>query len=125
MQAIETLLKARADGYAAPLGELDEKVSGKHFKKGSAYCEATVGGKHAFKKVRDSAIEAGTVLEDDEEAGVITLMAKGGAGGMAPVLLVALVEGNKVTLGAYSKEGLIPQHAAKELVTSFAKTVTC
>ena len=91
MQKIETLLKARADSYAASLGELDEKASDKHFRKGSAYGEATVKSAHIFKKVRDSAIETGTVLEDDESAGIVAVMTKGGAGGMAPVLLVALV----------------------------------
>lgn len=119
MAKIETLLREIANEYAASLGELDVKVSEKHFKKGSAYGEAEVSGARPFKKVRDAAIDLGTVLKEDEGLGLVAVMAKGGAGSMAPVILIVLVQGEKVTMGAYSKEGLIPQYAARGIIKAF------
>ncbi|OUN88455.1 hypothetical protein [[Collinsella] massiliensis] len=123
MEDLSGLLKKAADDYAAALGELDYRVQEKAFSKGSFFSEARVDGCNQYKTVRDALIDAGTVLLDDEEQGIALAMLKGGAGGMAPVLLLAKVEGNEVSLGAYSKEGLIRQHAAKKAVESLKKNL--
>lgn len=124
MANVKDLLRKAADDYAPSLGELDSHVSDKAFAKGAFFSETTAVGDSPFKSVRDAAVDAGTMLLEDELAGVVLSMLKGGAGGMAPVILAAVVKGGVVTLGAYSKEGLIHQHAAKRAVESFETSLS-
>lgn len=124
MTKVETLLREYANEYAAALSELHDEVSDRHFKRGSAYSEVEVHSPCSFKTMRDIAINLGTVLREDEEIGLVIIMVKGGIGGMSPVILLALIDGVKVSLGAYSKEGLIPQHAAKDSVRMFARAIS-
>lgn len=123
MTAARDLLRRAADEYAPSLGELDARVSDKAFEKGAFFGDAAVGGDDPFKLVRDAAVDVGTVLYESRGEGVVLAMLKGGAGGMSPVLLAAVIEGQTVSLGAYSKEGLIRQHAAREAVRSFSESL--
>lgn len=123
MEDLTGLLKKAADDYAAVLGELDTRVKERVFSKGSFFSETRIDDSDPYKAVRDTLIDAGTVLLDDKREGVVLAMLKGGAGGLAPVLLLAKVEGSNVSLGAYSKEGVIRQHAAKRAVNTLKKTL--
>lgn len=125
MADVESLLKKAADSYAPALGELGPQVGEKAFAKGSYFTETRVFRDEPYKIVRDTMIDVGTVLLDDEGGGTALAMLKGGAGGMAPVLLLAKIKDDIVSLGAYSKEGLIRQHAAKRAVDGFIKLLSC
>lgn len=113
------LLRATANDYSESLLELDSKVSDKNFDRGFYIAAADVDADAPFKKVRDTAIKMGMILEEDESLGTVKAMIKGGAANMAPVLLVAIVGKGKVDVGAYSREGLIRQHAAKKTAERF------
>lgn len=125
MTDVESLLKKAADSYAPALGELGTQVGEKAFAKGSYFTETRVFRDEPYKIVRDTMIDVGTVLLDDEGGGTALAMLKGGAGGMAPVLLLAKIKDDIVSLGAYSKEGLIRQHAAKRAVDGFIELLSC
>lgn len=119
---VKGLLKRAADDYAPALGELNSEVNQKAFAKGSAFSEVRVTNSSPYKTVRDAMIDEGDVLLDDEDGGTVLAMIKGGLGGMAPVLLAAVVSSEGViSIGAYSKEGLIPQHASQRAIDSFEK----
>lgn len=80
-------------------------------------------GENAYRVIRAAAIESGTVIQDNEDKGVLAVLLKGGIAKMAPVLLVASIKGDKVDLGCYSKEGLILQHAAEKTLAAFSETI--
>lgn len=124
MADVESLLKKAADSYAPALGELGPQVGEKDFAKGSYFAETRVFRDEPYKIVRDAMIDAGTVLFDDESGGTALAMLKGGVGGLAPVLLLATIKDDVVLLGAYSKEGLIRQHAAKKVVDGFIELLS-
>lgn len=121
---VQELLKKVANEHAAELCELGDSVSDKSLKKGSAFQSITVPGGNSYAVARAAAIGAGTVILDEKESGQLAAFLKGGVGKLAPVLLVA-VAGNdgKVELGCYSKEGLIPQHAAEKTLKEFVSVI--
>ena len=123
MTTIESLLKTVANEHAAELCELGDTVSDKSLKKGSAYQSMELDGENAYRVIRAAAIESGTVIQDNEDKGVLAVLLKGGIAKMAPVLLVASIKGDRVDLGCYSKEGLILQHAAEKTLAAFLKAV--
>ena len=124
MADIKSLLRKAADGYAPALGELNSHINDKAFTKGSYFSEARLTGKNSYKSVRDAMIDEGTILFDDGTERTALAMLRGGAGGMTPVILLAIIEGDLVLLGAYSKEGLIRQHAAKRAIESFKEKLS-
>ena len=101
MADVESLLKKAADSYAPALGELGPQVGEKAFAKGSYFTETRVFRDEPYKIVRDTMIDVGTVLLDDEGGGTALAMLKGGAGGMAPVLLLAKIKDDIVALAAH------------------------
>lgn len=120
---VQELLKKIANEHAAELCELGGSVSDKSLKKGSAFKCATIQGGNAYAVVRAAAIGAGTVIMDEKEKGQLAALLKGGVGKLAPVLLVAMADDEKVELGCYSKEGLIPQHAAEKTLKEFVSAI--
>lgn len=120
----QELLKKIANEHAAELCEPGDSVSDKSLKKGSSYQNLAIEGGNAYSVVRAAAITAGTVIMDEKEEGQLAALLKGGVGKLAPVLLVAVVEDNQVALGCYSKEGLIPQHAAEKTLKSFVTAIS-
>lgn len=123
MTTIESLLKSIANEHAAELCELGDTISEKNLKKGSVYQSLKLDGDNAYRAVRGAAISSGTVIQDDEDRGVVAVMLKGGIAKMAPVLLVTSIKGGEVDLGFYSKEGLIPQHSAEKALRAFLKAI--
>lgn len=121
---IQEFLKKIANDHAAELCELGDSVSDKNLKRGSAYQSVTVPGGNAYSVTRAAAIGAGTVILDEKELGQLAALLKGGAGKLAPVLLVAMATDDKVDLACYSKEGLIPQHAAEKVLKSLADVIS-
>ena len=122
---VQELLKKTANEHAAELCELGDSVSDKSLKKGSAFERVTVPGRNAYAAVRAATIGAGTVILDDKEAGQLAALLQGGVGKLAPVLLVAVVaDDEKAELGCYSKEGLIPQHAAEKTLKEFVAAIS-
>ena len=121
---VQELLKKIANEHAAALCELRDRVSDKNRKKGSCFQELSINGDNAYAVVRAAAITAGTVVEDNKEEGQLAVLLKGGIGKLAPVLLVAVVKEDEVNLGCYSKEGLIPQHAAQNTMKSFVSAIS-
>ena len=121
---VQELLKKIANEHAAELCELGDSVSDKNLKKGSCFQELSINGDNAYAVVRAAAITAGTVVEDNKEEGQLAVLLKGGIGKLAPVLLVAVVKEDEVNLGCYSKEGLIPQHAAQNTMKSFVSAIS-
>lgn len=115
----KALLKTIADEYAPSLGELDVHVSERSFEKGSYFAKVAVREEDPFKAARDTVIDMGTVLSEDREHGIVVAMLGGGIAGKTPVIFVAVVVESEISLGAYSKEGLIRQKAAKRAVESF------
>ena len=120
---LRNLLRESADDYSESLLELDSKVSDRHFDRGSYIVETKIVEPPAFKTVRDTAVKMGTVLEEDEADGVVKAMLRGGAANLAPVLLVAIVSEDAMGVGAYSREGLIPQHAARKAVQQYMEGI--
>ena len=67
METMEQLLKEAIESYKdSPTGEIREKDT--------AYCKIELHCDKPFKAVRDSAIDAGTILEEDEEKGIVNLL---------------------------------------------------
>ena len=122
MTTIESLLKSIANEHAAELCELGDTIS-ENLKKGSVYQSLKLDGGNAYRAVRGAAISSGTVIQDDEDKGVVAVMLKGGIAKMAPILLVTSIKGGEVDLGCYSKEGLIPQHSAEKALRAFLKAI--
>ncbi|WP_137655268.1 hypothetical protein [Bifidobacterium moukalabense] len=120
----QELLKKIANEHAAELCELGDSVSDKSLKKGSYYKELSIDGGNTYLVVRAAAISAGTVIVDEKEKGQLAVLLKSGVGKLAPVLLVAMTKEDKVELGCYSKEGLIPQHAAEKTLKSFMAAIS-
>ena len=122
---VKELLKKIASEHAAELCELGNSVSDKNLKKGSAFRSVVIPGGNAYAVSRAAAIGAGTVILDDKDAGQLAALLKGGVGKLAPVLLVAVAgDDGKVELGCYSKEGLIPQHAAEKTLEAFVTAIS-
>lgn len=123
MEELSKSLKKAANDYAAALGELDTQINDRRFSNGSFFSAVKVNGDNTYKTVRDALIDMGIILLDDEKRGVVLAMLKGGVGKLAPVLLLAKIDGSNVSLGAYSREGLIRQHIAKNAIESLKKTL--
>jgi len=116
METMEQLLKKAIKDYA-------ESSVDQIRKKDTAFCTIELHSDKPFKAVRDSAIDAGKVIEEDESKGLVSVLIKDGAAKMSPVLIVARVQANQVELASYFHEGLIPQHAAGKALEVFAKAV--
>lgn len=118
METMEQLLKKAIKDYA-------ESSVDQIRKKDTAFCTIELHSDKPFKAVRDSAIDAGTILEEDEEKGIVNLLIKGGTAKMSPVLVVARVQAGQVEFASYFHEGLISQHAAKKTLETFVNAVKC
>ncbi|WP_148219039.1 hypothetical protein [Olsenella uli] len=117
METMEQLLKKAIESHTdSSIAEIREKDT--------AFCKIELHCDRPFKAVRDSAIDAGTVIEEDEDKGIVSVLIKGGAVPTPPALIVARVQANQVELASYFHEGLIPQHAAKKTLEIFAKAMT-
>lgn len=118
METMEQLLKEAIENYKdSPTGEIREKDT--------AYCKIELHCDKPFKAVHDSAIDAGTILEEDEEKDIVNLLIKGGTAKMSSVLVVARVQAGQVEFASYFHEGLISQHAAKKTLETFVNAVKC
>ena len=113
---INDVLLEAVSKFGKLIGLPSVKLTAKQLKTCSARKDFNSKAKDPFFDAKNALISSGKVLEDEKEKGLLTGIVYAGAANLNPAVVSVKVEGARVYIQAYAKEGLIKQKTAEKAV---------